>query len=239
MRRRRLVGAVRVVLPSCAVTSPPAPQPVVPPTPEFHPGARVLVADDIRVNRALLRRAFARPEPPSMPPCGLAASSPRHASVRPRRDLPSRRAFTKRFGAEWRVQEATTAEEALEALRPGHAFDLLVMDEIFSDMDDGCMRGSAAIRLLRAREETEGLARLAVISCTGNASHQSGQLLECRADLVWNKPFPSAEDGTMQRDIARLLPRLVRPDGERGANGAESARAPRTPKAGSCSESVF
>ena len=58
------------------------------------------------------------------------------------------------------------------------------------------------------------------------------QLLECRADLVWNKPFPSAEDGTMQRDIARLLPRLVRPDGERGANGAESARAPRTPKAG-------
>ena len=129
--------------------------------------------------------------------------------------------------------------EALEALRPGHAFDLLVMDEIFSDMDDGCMRGSAAIRLLRAREETEGLARLAVISCTGNASHQSGQLLECRADLVWIKPFPSAEDGTMQRDIARLLPRLVRPDGERGANGAESARAPRTPKAGSCSESVF
>ena len=164
------------MLPACPVTNTPAPQPVRPPAPVFRAGARVLLADDIRVNRALLTRAF-----------------------------------TRRFGEDWTVQEANTAEEALEALHPGHAFDLLIMDEIFSDMDGGCMRGSTAIKLLREREASEGLARLAVISCTGAASHQASQYLDSGADLVWNKPFPNAEDGTMQLDIAKLLPHLVRP----------------------------
>ena len=166
----------RVMLPACPVTNTPAPQPVRPPAPVFRAGAHVLLADDIRVNRALLTRAF-----------------------------------TRRFGEDWTVQEANTAEEALEALHSGHAFDLLIMDEIFSDMDGGCMRGSTAIKLLREREASEGLARLAVISCTGAASHQASQYLDSGADLVWNKPFPNAEDGTMQLDIAKLLPHLVRP----------------------------
>ena len=68
------------------------------------------------------------------------------------------------------------------------------------------MRGSTAIRLLREREAAEGLVSVTVISCTGNASHESSKLLESGANLVWNKPFPSAEDGSMQRDIAMLLP---------------------------------
>jgi len=175
----------RVVLPSCPVTYPLPPQPVAPLALEFRAGARVLLADDVRVNRALLRRAF-----------------------------------TRRFGEDWTVHEATTAEEALEALPSGHGFDLLVMDEIFSDMDGGCMRGSAAIRLLREREASEGLARLAVISCTGNASHQAGQLLDCGANLIWNKPFPCAEDGTMQSDIVQLLPHFVKPG--RGTTSVKS-----------------
>jgi len=145
------------------------------PAPEFKAAGRVLVADDMRVNRSLLRRAF-----------------------------------TTKFGVDWTVEEAATAEDALAALLPGHPFDLLVMDEIFSDIDVDQMRGSAAIRLLREREATQqDLTRLAVISCTGNAAHDRARLLECGADDVWGKPFPNAQDGSMQKHVARLLPRFV------------------------------
>lgn len=170
-------SAFCVMLPMCAASASLAPAPVVPPTPEFHAGVRVLVADDVRINRALLSRAF-----------------------------------TRRFGSDWAVQEVTTAEEALSALCLGHGFELVVMDEIFSDIDDNLMRGSAAIRLLREREKAGGLPRVAVISCTGNASHECSHLLARGADRVWNKPFPNAEDGEMQRDIAMLLPHRVRVD---------------------------
>lgn len=95
----------RVVLPSCTTSaaprilqSPSPPEQNTLAAPVFQAGARVLVADDIRVNRALLRRAF-----------------------------------TTRFGLNWSVHEAVSAEEALSLLRPGHGFDLVVMDEIFSD----------------------------------------------------------------------------------------------------------
>ena len=88
------------------------------------------------------------------------------------------------------------------------------MDEIFSDIDDNCMRGSTAIQLLREREAAEGLVSVMVISCTGNASHESGKLLESGANFVWNKPFPSAEDGSMQRDIAMLLMNCDRANGK-------------------------
>ena len=77
------------------------------------------------------------------------------------------------------------------------------------------MRGSTAIRLLREREAVEGLVSVTVISCTGNASHESSKLLESGANLVWNKPFPSAEDGSMQRDVAMLLPHRDRTNGKK------------------------
>lgn len=170
-------SAFCIMLPMCAIPTSLAPEPEMPWTLEFHAGGRVLVADDVRVNRALLTRAF-----------------------------------TKRFGSDWSVKEVTTAEEALEALCPGHGFELVVMDEIFSDIDDNCMRGSMAIRMLREREAAEGLKGVAVISCTGNASHESDSLMACGANVVWNKPFPSAEDGSMQRSIAMLLPHRVKAD---------------------------
>jgi signal transduction histidine kinase len=163
-------SAFCIMLPMCAISASSTPVPVVPPTCEFRAGVRVLVADDVRVNRTLLTRAF-----------------------------------TTRFGIDWAVTEVATAKEALEALRAGHDFQLVVMDEIFSDTDVNCMRGSSAIRLLREREAAEGLVSVTVISCTGNASHESGKLKESGANFVWNKPFPSAEDGSMQRDIAMLL----------------------------------
>jgi hypothetical protein len=84
------------------------------------------------------------------------------------------------------------------------------------------MRGSTAIRILHDRASSEGRPRLAIVSCTGNASPQGDHLLTC-ADLVWNKPFPSAEDGTMQRDIAKLLPHLVKPVGDAAEHCPEAA----------------
>ena len=146
------------------------------PPPRFGPGVRVLVADDIKLNRALLKRAF-----------------------------------TKQFGADWTVQEAATAEDALGALQHGGPFDLLVMDEIFSDMNRSLARGSEAVQQLRQREAADGRPRLTVISCTGNAElgEMHARLLECGADEVWTKPFPNPHDGSMQRSLAKLLPQHV------------------------------
>lgn len=145
------------------------------PPPRFKPGVNVLVADDMRLNRQLLRRAFET-----------------------------------EFGANWTVREAATAEEAIALLVGGHGFHLLVMDEVFSDMDVGVMRGSAAIQLLRQREALEGRERLKIVSCTGNSVGEScAHLLEAGADAVWGKPFPNVQDGSMQRRVARLLPDYV------------------------------
>jgi len=163
----------RVNLPLRLSEAPPE-RPVSAPAPEFKAGVHVLVADDARINRILLRRAF-----------------------------------TSRFGADWTVQEAASAEDVLAALLPGHRFDLLVIDEIFSDIAVGQMRGSAAIAILREREASQNLARLVAISCTGNAAHDCARLMECGADDVWGKPFPNAYDGSMQKKVAELLPRFV------------------------------
>ena len=99
---------------------------------------------------------------------------------------------------------------AIALLVGGHGFHLLVMDEVFSDMDVGVMRGSAAIQLLRQREALEGRERLKIVSCTGNSVGEScAHLLEAGADAVWGKPFPNVQDGSMQRRVARLLPDYV------------------------------
>ena len=143
----------------------------VEPALKFTGGVRVLVADDMRLNRQLLRRAF-----------------------------------TRFFGLDWTVDAVETAEEVLEALTAGHGFDLLVCDEIFSDVDPDCMRGSTVIRQLREREAAEGLPRLAIVSCTGNPSQTT---YECGADDFWGKPVPSFSDGSLQKRVAMLLPQYV------------------------------
>ena len=161
---------------AAAASSAAAPPPETDPPPRFKPGVNVLVADDMRLNRRLLRRAF-----------------------------------ESEFGASWTVKEAATAEEALASLVAGHDFHLLVMDEVFSDMDMGLMRGSAAIQLLRRREASDGRERLAIVSCTGNSAwpESYAHLLEMGADAVWGKPYPNVQDGSMQRRVAALLPDYV------------------------------
>ena len=133
-------------------------------------GIHVLVADDMGLNRRLLRRAL-----------------------------------TLGLGLDWTVEEAVTAEEVLKKVTADHTFDLLVIDEIFSDVDLDCMRGSTAVKRLREREASESMPRLAVIACTGSKSRD---VFECGADTVWGKPFPKTTDGSMQCSVASVIPHL-------------------------------
>uniref|UniRef100_A0A7S4BN71 non-specific serine/threonine protein kinase n=2 Tax=Chrysotila carterae TaxID=13221 RepID=A0A7S4BN71_CHRCT len=123
-----------------------------------------------------------------------------------------KRAFTNHFAEPWEVHEAATAEAAVSAAE-STAFDVIVMDEIFS-LDQKAMRGSEAIRQIRAFEEEAQASgarrrrrRLVVISCTGNANleEQKRALILAGCDAVWGKPFPDFVDGSMQTEVGRLL----------------------------------
>jgi len=136
---------------------------------EFEADQCVLVADDLLVNRKLLRRAFMT--------C---------------------------FGENWSVEEARTAEEALQMAKE-RTYALIVVDEVFSE-EPAAMRGSAAIQQLRESEITLGEPRRKIVACTGNTMlllHAAGS--ELGPDLVWGKPMPSFLSGAMQLEISRLL----------------------------------
>jgi len=139
--------------------------------PRFAPGLRVLVADDMALNRKLMLRVFA-----------------------------------KEIGGSWRTSEADTAEKVLTALSE-EQFDLLIIDEYFSD-DGNALRGSGAIARFREQEAQRG-GRLPIISCTCNAQQEGARIMACGADDVWGKPFPKCRDGSLQRCLARVMPQHV------------------------------
>mmetsp|Transcript_51156 Transcript_51156/g.111152 ORF Transcript_51156/g.111152 Transcript_51156/m.111152 type:complete len:506 (-) Transcript_51156:378-1895(-) len=129
-------------------------------------GLRVLVADDMRMNRKLMHRVLER-----------------------------------EMKAEWVVETAETAEEAMErVLSAEPRFGLVIFDENFGA---DRMSGSQAIRLIREA----GVTNLVIISCTGalGGSTSEEEILASGADAVWGKPFPSWSDGTMQGELAGLL----------------------------------
>ena len=148
---------------------------------------KVLVADDIAMNRKLLRRVLEQ-----------------------------------QLGAGWAVAEAATAEEVLRLhLEEGARYDLLVLDEIFArDPGEELMRGSEATRQLRAAE-----VRTPIIACSGNAAGADSEkkFRVAGADLVWGKPFPNFTDGSMQRDLARLLGGVARATSEGGVSSSSTS----------------
>ena len=148
---------------------------------------KVLVADDIAMNRKLLRRVLEQ-----------------------------------QLGAGWEVSEAATAEEVLRLhLEEGARYDLLVLDEIFArDPGEELMRGSEATRQLRAAE-----VRTPIIACSGNAAGADSEkkFRVAGADLVWGKPFPNFTDGSMQRDLARLLGGVARATSEGGVSSSSTS----------------
>ena len=82
------------------------------------------------------------------------------------------------------------------------------------------MRGSEATRQLRAAE-----VRTPIIACSGNAAGADSEkkFRVAGADLVWGKPFPNFTDGSMQRDLARLLGGVARATSEGGVSSSSTS----------------
>jgi CheY-like chemotaxis protein len=66
--------------------------------------------------------------------------------------------------AGYRVRVADTGRQAVEALRDGEKFDLILMDMQMPDMD-----GLEATRQIRGDEAANGRRRLPIVALTGNA----------------------------------------------------------------------
>ena len=163
---------------------------------------RVLIADDMSSNRKLLARALAR--------C---------------------------MSSQLVCNHAATAEAAIEAAGGGR-FDVIFMDENFS-VDENALTGSDAVRAIRAAEQAAEQAasasehhRAVIVSCTGYAAEasvatdhheQHSRFFEAGCDAVWGKPLPSHVDGSMQKELARILPDLVVCGAVSGEHGGEPA----------------
>ena len=108
--------------------------------------------------------------------------------------------------------QVSTAQAAVKAAKERH-FDLIFMDEVFAD--EGSLRGSGAMREIREAEDAKKSGRSAIVSCTGFAGFttESGTgedlaskpFFDAGSDAVWGKPIPSHIDGSMQREIVRIL----------------------------------
>jgi CheY-like chemotaxis protein len=135
---------------------------------------RVLVADDMQMNKKLLRRAF--------------------LTVRPH----------------WTVTMASTAEEALELVlgAPADApFELICLDEDFSMAAHGesPMRGSDAIMHIREHETKENMLPAAIVCISGAPAREVYAMAKTSPIGIWGKPYPSVIDGSMQKELKRLL----------------------------------
>ena len=138
----------------------------------------MLIADDLAMNRKLLLRVFKK-----------IISSP--------------------------VQyiEVATAEKAIEAAGE-RCFSLIVMDQTFSE-EEGALCGTDAVREIRRAEDFNGSSRAVIVACTGYAELAAGDgggagsvndfFVGAGCNAVWGKPIPSHIDGSMQREIRRLL----------------------------------
>jgi signal transduction histidine kinase len=144
--------------------------------PTLPPTLRVLIADDVTMNLRLLQAALKRVG-----------------------------------GGGWRVTAVEVAGEALTHFeagrRDGDAFDLIIMDEHF-DARSASVLGTDVIRQIRATEnESGGGRRAAIISCSGNVEDCSdtSSFFASGADDVWQKPYPSFTDGTLQRRLRDVI----------------------------------
>ena len=134
---------------------------------------RVLIADDLSVNRLLLSRMLKK--------CMSSAVE---------------------------CTTVSTVEAAIEAAGKQH-FDFIFMDENFS-AEEGALTGTFAVREIRKAELENASERALIVSCTGCVGEASDDAVNKKffsagSDAVWGKPVPSHVDGSMQREIARLL----------------------------------
>lgn len=117
---------------------------------------------------------------------------------------------------EWRIREAGSSEEVLRvAIDEGTAFDLMFMDEHFSEES---ILGSDATKRLRAH----GLDHPIIIALTSDQDTSSIQrIFQSGVDAYWTKPFPSCVDGTFHRKLADLFgARMERPESDMSTDEA-------------------
>ena len=126
-------------------------------------------------------------------------------------------------GTDWRIVKCLVSDEAVKVFAGAAAsadpFAIVIMDEHFKS---GQLRGSEAIRRIRALEEAAAAAgaaqgaapgaatsRAVIITCTGNTGsghdEEDRVYYDAGADAVWGKPIPSWTDGTMQASLEQLL----------------------------------
>ena len=104
-------------------------------------------------------------------------------------------------------------------LQRGERYDFLVIDQSFGF---GAMKGSDAIRALRAGLSGSTGPPLVIISCTGSHGDTFTNIIEAGANVVWTKPFPSWVDGTLQLQLKGLLDKRRLKYGEAPTDDATS-----------------
>ena len=158
---------------------------------------RVLVCDDMKMNRVLLSAILSK------------VCSTWHIATAESAEL---------------AIALTNDASAEKGEEHSGGYDLLIIDEHFDspihDPTARPMQGTHAIRIIRQREAARAAANatiadtpaclvpsstMAIISCSGNAQVERLQLLAAGADLAWDKPFPDHRDGSMQEDLLRVL----------------------------------
>ena len=136
---------------------------------------RVLLADDVKVNRLLLRRSLEQH-------CGGKEWT-----------------IDEAVSAEEALRMCTQSSGRGDG---ASAYSIVFMDELFG-LDAHLMRGSEAIGAIRSQEACHpSQPAMIIVHLTGNADQITGS---CGADATWNKPFPKAADGSLRRAIALLL----------------------------------
>ena len=151
-------------------------------------GLRVLVSDDVKTNRKLLRAAFERH-------CDASWSVSEARSGEEAIAMCEATPF-----------DLIVMDEVFEAQGGGISAN---------GPDQRLMLGSEAIAQIRrgeaewAKRYPEAAARPAsIISCSGNNAG-TDHVVPTGADLVWTKPFPDFTNGEMQRQLSKLLARWL------------------------------
>jgi len=115
--------------------------------------------------------------------------------------------FAKLRAPRWAVTKVSTPQAAVEAAERT-AFDLIIMDQIFS-REAGGVLGTDAIRQIRQHEHRLGAAAVkpaVIVMCSAmEGLEEEEERRDAGVDAVWGKPFPNAADGSLQRELSHLL----------------------------------
>jgi signal transduction histidine kinase/CheY-like chemotaxis protein len=110
------------------------------------------------------------------------------------------------LNSSWQLDLAVSGEEAFAKYKQAD-YDIIILDELF---DQSILSGHEVAHRIREWEKKAALGdgstlekRSVIILCTGSAEAESLGMHDF--DAFWDKPIPSAFDGTMQRSMAEIM----------------------------------